>query len=84
MPGVHSVQPSVYRLLVRPAPTLVPHRDVVGVATGEKPAETGSRIKVEASVLTVSPQFHDVELKGQVSGMIMRPHLRIHKATVLL
>ena len=75
MPGVHRVQPSVDRLLVRPAPALMSHRDVISVPFGEEPAETGSRIKVEALVLTIPPKFHQIELYSGVSRMIMSPHL---------
>ena len=53
MAGVFGLEPDVGSLLVLFFPALIAHGDVIGVAFGEEPAETSSRIEVETLVRPV-------------------------------
>ena len=83
MAGVFGLQPDVGGLLVLFFPALIAHGDVIGVAFGEEPSETCSRVEVETLVRPVFPDFHHVELQREVGGMVTCPHLGICESAVL-
>ena len=84
MTGIFGLKPDVGGFLVLFFPALIAHGDVIGIAPGEEPAETRSRVEVETLVCPVLPDFHHVELQRKVGVMVLFPHLRISESAGFL